>query len=119
VTKPAGNGSSLKFHADPIHVRSFEADDNTQGCSRKKTEDIRAWLEYQPEKVLFATDAFLFSPEVGWEEVGWLSSKTGREALAIALTGMMRDGQITRARGRLSLARMVMRENAAGLDGIK
>jgi uncharacterized protein len=80
--------------------------------------NIRAWLERQPEKVLFATDAFLFSREVGWEETGWLSNKTGREALAIALTGMMRDGEITRARAS-ELARMVMHDNAARLYGIK
>ena len=85
---------------------------------RDLAENIRAWLEHQPEKVLFATDAFLFSPEIGWEEVGWLSNKTGREALAIALTGMMRDGEITRPRAS-ELARMVMRDNAAGLYGIK
>ena len=81
-------------------------------------ENLRVWLERQPEKVLFGTDAFLFSPEVGWEEVGWLSNKTGRDALALALTGMMRDGHITRARAS-QLARMVMRDNAAGLYGIK
>jgi uncharacterized protein len=80
--------------------------------------NIRTWLERQPEKVLFATDAFLFSREVGWEETGWLSNKTGREALAIALTGMMRDGEITRARAS-ELARMVMHDNAAKLYDIK
>jgi predicted TIM-barrel fold metal-dependent hydrolase len=85
---------------------------------RELAENIRAWIERQPEKVLFATDAFLFSPEVGWEEVGWLSNTTGREALAIALTGMMRDGEITRARAS-ELARMVMRDNAAKLYELK
>ena len=85
---------------------------------RELAENLRSWLERQPEKVLFGTDAFLFSPEVGWEEVGWLSNKTGREALALALTAMMRDGHITRARAS-QLARMVMRENAATLYGIK
>ena len=81
-------------------------------------ENLRVWLERQPEKVLFATDAFAFSPEVGWEEVGWLSNRTGRDALAIALTAMMRDGEITRPRAS-ELARMVMRDNAATLYGIK
>jgi predicted TIM-barrel fold metal-dependent hydrolase len=81
-------------------------------------ETLRGWLELAPEKVLFGTDAFVMTPEVGWEEVGWLTNRTGREALAIALTGMLRDGDITRARAS-QLARMVMHDNAAGLYGIK
>jgi predicted TIM-barrel fold metal-dependent hydrolase len=79
---------------------------------------LRGWLELAPEKVMFATDAFALTPEVGWEEVGWLSNRTGRQALALALTAMMRDGEITRLRAS-ELARMVMRENAARLYGIK
>jgi predicted TIM-barrel fold metal-dependent hydrolase len=79
---------------------------------------LRGWLELAPQKVMFATDAFVLTPEVGWEEVGWLSNRTGREALALALTGMLRDGEITRARAS-ELARMVMRDNAATLYGIK
>jgi hypothetical protein len=78
---------------------------------------IRRWLEFAPEKVLFATDAFVLTPEVGWEEVGWLSARTGREALALALTGMLRDGEITRACAS-ELARMVLRGNAARLYGM-
>jgi predicted TIM-barrel fold metal-dependent hydrolase len=81
-------------------------------------QTLRGWLELAPEKVMFATDAFVLTPEVGWEEVGWLSNKTGRDALALALTAMMRDGEITRARAS-ELARMVMRDNAARLYGIK
>ncbi len=84
---------------------------------RDLSETIRRWLEFAPEKVLFATDAFALTPEVGWEEVGWLSARTGRDALALALTGMLRDGEITRARAS-ELARMVLRENAARLYGI-
>jgi hypothetical protein len=79
---------------------------------------IRRWLEFAPERVLFATDAFALTPAVGWEEVGWLSARTGRDALALALTGMMRDGEITRARAS-ELARMVLRENAARLYGMR
>jgi hypothetical protein len=71
-----------------------------------------------PEKVLFGTDAYPSTATVGWEETGWLANKTARLALAIALTGMMRDGQITRARAS-ELARMVMRENAVNLYGLK
>lgn len=79
---------------------------------------LREWLEFAPDKVLFGTDAFAMTPEVGWEEVGWLSNQTGRKALALALTGMLRDGEITRERAS-ELARMVLRENAAKLYGIK
>src|SRR5205085_205121 len=80
-------------------------------------QTLRGWLELAPEKVMFATDAFVLTPEIGWEEVGWLSNRTGRDALAVALTGMMRDGEITRARAS-ELAHMVMRDNAARLYGI-
>jgi hypothetical protein len=52
--------------------------------------------------------------EIGWEESGYANAATGREALALALTGMMNDGEITRERA-LELARMVMRENAMKL----
>jgi hypothetical protein len=79
---------------------------------------IREWLEYVPEKVLFATDAYPYMAEMGWEESGWIAARTGRRALAIALTGMMRDGEITRARAS-QLARMVLRDNARSLYGIQ
>ncbi len=75
---------------------------------------LRDLLEYEPEKVLFGTDASPATPEVGWEESAWMTNKTAREALAIALTGMVRDGDITRERAS-ELAQMVMRENAVKL----
>jgi predicted TIM-barrel fold metal-dependent hydrolase len=79
---------------------------------------IREWLELVPEKVMFATDAYPYSPEMGWEESGWIAARQGRLALTIALTGMTRDGEITRARA-LELAKMVLRENALSLYGLK
>jgi len=79
---------------------------------------LRDLLEYEPEKVLFGTDASPATPEVSWEESAWMTTKTAREALAIALTGMMQDGDITRERAS-ELARMVMRENAIKLYGLK
>jgi hypothetical protein len=79
---------------------------------------IRSWLEFMPEKVLFGTDAYPLTTTIGWEEIGWLTTKSAREALAIALTGMMQDGEITRGRAS-ELARMVMRENAINLYGLK
>jgi hypothetical protein len=51
---------------------------------------------------------------LSWDVVGWLSAWTGRQALAMALTGMMRDGEITRPRAE-EIATMVMRTNAARL----
>lgn len=86
---------------------------------RDVSESIRAWLEYVPEKVLYATDAYPFAPpESGWEEAAYIGDKTGREALGIALTGMLRDGEITRERAN-ELARMVLRDNARKLYGLK
>jgi predicted TIM-barrel fold metal-dependent hydrolase len=78
---------------------------------------IREWLSFVPEKVLFATDAYPFSDELGWEETAMLGASRGREALGLALTEMLRDGTITRDRAK-QLARMVMRENAAKLYGL-
>ncbi|HXA64372.1 MAG TPA: amidohydrolase family protein [Bryobacteraceae bacterium] len=75
---------------------------------------IREWLEYAPERVMFATDAYPFSEEMYWEEAGWVAATTGRQALGLALTEMMRDGEITRARA-IEIAHMVLRDNARKL----
>jgi predicted TIM-barrel fold metal-dependent hydrolase len=80
-------------------------------------ETLREWLSFIPEKVLFATDAYPFSDELGWEESGWIAARRGREALGIALTRMMRERTISRQRA-TELARMVMRENARKLYGL-
>jgi hypothetical protein len=83
---------------------------------RELSETLRNWMEFYPDKVLFGTDAFSFGPEVDWGEVAWLSNTTARQALALALTGMMNDGEIDRARA-MELARMVLHDNAAKLYG--
>ncbi|HEY6804586.1 MAG TPA: amidohydrolase family protein [Pyrinomonadaceae bacterium] len=85
---------------------------------RALSEVLRSWLETYPDRILFGTDSFSFGPSVDWPELGWLSNYTGRTALAMALTGMMNDGEITRERA-LELARMVLRENAIKLYGLK
>lgn len=72
---------------------------------------LRQWLGEWPEKILFGSDAFDGGAAQGWEQVAWVGSTTARQALAIALTGMLRDGEISRRRAE-QLARMVMRENA-------
>jgi hypothetical protein len=78
---------------------------------------LRQWLGEWPEKVLFGSDAFDGGVEQGWEQIAWVGTTTARRALAIALTGMMRDGEITRDRAQM-LARMVLRENAAAVYGL-
>lgn len=83
---------------------------------RELSEILRNWLESYPDKVLFGTDAFSFGPAVDWGELAWLSNTSARQALALALTGMMNDGEITREHAG-ELARMVLRENAIKLYG--
>jgi hypothetical protein len=75
---------------------------------------LRNWLEQYPDKVLYGSDAFTFGPDAGWELGAWLAETTARRALGLALTGMMRDGEITKARAE-EIATMVLRANAAGL----
>ncbi len=75
---------------------------------------LREWLETFPDKVLFATDGYPYTPGLGWEEATWLAARNERRALGLALTGMQRDGEITPARA-AELARMVLRGNAETL----
>ena len=82
------------------------------------SKTIRAWLEFYPEKVLFGTMAHRVSTLIDWEELAWLSTNSARNALAIALTEMMNDGQISRSRA-LELAEMVLRTNAIRLYNFK
>jgi predicted TIM-barrel fold metal-dependent hydrolase len=78
---------------------------------------LRKWLGEWPEKVMFGSDAFDGGLEQGWEQVAWVGSTTARRALGIALTAMMKDGDITRDRAE-QLARMVLRENAVSVYGL-
>ena len=75
---------------------------------------LRDWLTLYPEKVLFGTDAFASGPDAGWELSAWLASTTARQALGMALTGMMQANEVTRARAQ-EIATMVLRTNAARL----
>ncbi len=75
---------------------------------------LRAWLVRWPDKVLFGTDAFDGGPAQGWDAGAVVATTTARRALAMALTAMLRDGDIDRARAR-TLARMVLRDNAVAL----
>ena len=76
---------------------------------------LRAWMSTYPEKVMFGSDAFAGNPDAtGWDEGAWVATTNARSALAMALTGMMADGEIDRP-GAERLARMVLRENAMRL----
>ena len=79
---------------------------------------LRAWLTRWPDKVLFGTDAFEGGPDQGWEQGALVAATTARRALGIALTALMRDGEIDAARARV-LARMVLRDNAVSLYHLK
>jgi uncharacterized protein len=81
---------------------------------RAVAQVLREWLEFAPDKVLFATDAYPYSDEVGWEQAGWIANDTGRLALGLALTGMLNDGEITRDRA-FEVAHLVLHDNAAKL----
>ena len=81
---------------------------------RDLSETLRLWLWAFPEKVLFGTDAFTMTALRGWEEMTWLATRSGREALALALTQMIAAGDITRPRAE-EVARMVLRDNAIRL----
>ncbi len=82
--------------------------------ARELSDIVREWLTLYPEKVLVGTDAFAFGGNIGWAEVAWVSATTARRALAMALSGMMADGEISRARA-AELARMALRDNAIAL----
>ncbi len=75
---------------------------------------LREWLELFPDKVLFGTDGYPFTSSLGWEESSWIANRNAREALGLALTGMVADREITRSRAQ-QLAGMVMSGNAQHL----
>jgi uncharacterized protein len=78
---------------------------------------LREWLELVPEKVLFGTDGYPYTDTLDWPESTWIASRDAREALGIALTGMVSDGEISKARA-FELAHLVLRGNAASLYGL-
>jgi predicted TIM-barrel fold metal-dependent hydrolase len=75
---------------------------------------LRDWLSQFPEKILFGTDAVSFGPGLGWEMSAWIASTTARQALSIALSGMIQSNEISRSRAK-EIATMVMRTNAGNL----
>lgn len=100
---------------------------NLEVSARSLSEMIRKALELFPDRLLFGTDAhtdddeaFLCSvpvqpnPLAGWEEKAWVADRTSRRALAIALSQLLEDGDVTAARAE-ELAVMVMRANSIAL----
>jgi uncharacterized protein len=79
---------------------------------------IREWLEWFPEKVLYGTDLAPGPPQMDWDVIGYSTNLSARRALAIALTGMVNDREITREHA-LEIARMVLRGNAVKLYGLE
>jgi uncharacterized protein len=115
----AGAGAFTKYANYLLMKPNVYADFSEQTwliSTRKLSENIRDLLEWYPEKVMFGTDLYPNTPEINWEEIGWQTTQSAREALAIALTGMIQDGEITRERA-LELARMALHDNAARLYG--
>jgi hypothetical protein len=80
----------------------------------KLADVLREWFLQYPEKVLFGTDASPLGPDLGWEVVAWMGTTTTRAALGIALSTMMRNGEVTRDRAQ-QIATMVMRTTAGKL----
>jgi uncharacterized protein len=84
---------------------------------RELSDVLRNWLEVSSDKVLFGTDGFELDPDMpflDWEEFTWIETRSAREALALALTEMMRDNEITHGEAS-DIARKVLRENAVKL----
>ncbi len=77
---------------------------------------LREWLETFPDKILFGTDGYPFTDALGWEESAWIAARHARIALALALTGMLRDGEISRPQA-ITLADQVLHSNADRLYG--
>jgi len=114
-----GAGAFTKYMSYLMMKPNVYADFSEQTwliSTRALSRVVREWLEWYPEKVMFGTDLYPNTPEINWEEIGWQTTQSGREALAIALTGMMEDKEITRERA-LELAHMVLHDNAAKLYG--
>jgi uncharacterized protein len=81
---------------------------------RRLAEVLRDWIEWYPEKILYGTDLYPGSGAYDWEEIGWQTNQTAREALGIALTELIHDGRIDLPRAN-KIAQMVLRENAVKL----
>ncbi|WP_263385139.1 amidohydrolase family protein [Granulicella arctica] len=75
---------------------------------------LREWLETYPEKVLFGTDGYPLSDAMGWEEATWIANRNGRQALSMALTGMVEDHEVSPGRA-AEIAHKVLHDTASTL----
>ena len=78
---------------------------------------FKEWLTFYAEKILFGTDAAIFSDLAGAEETYWLATEGGRQALALALSEMVQEGRCDEAEA-LHMAHLVLHDNAAKLYGL-
>jgi predicted TIM-barrel fold metal-dependent hydrolase len=84
---------------------------------REVSDVLRSWLEISSDKVLFGTDGFEIDPDMpflNWEELSFMGTPSARQALAITLTAMMSDNEITHEEA-LDISRKVLRETAIKL----
>ena len=80
---------------------------------------LRKYFLFAPEKVLFGTDASNYPSVPGGADVQHLMlSRATRDALYLALAGLVRDGVIEETRA-IDMGRGVLRENARRLYGWK
>jgi hypothetical protein len=99
------------------------ADVSVQDLVRSPTElseSLRRWFELAPERVCFATDAASDPsvPQLRWPELTYLGADTTRSALSLALSRMVNEGLVTRARA-VEIGRGVLRDNCAALHGLQ
>jgi predicted TIM-barrel fold metal-dependent hydrolase len=84
---------------------------------RELVERLRIYLIYSPSSVLFGTDVSSFPSVPGGPEVQHIVlSKKLREALNLALAGMVQDGLMT-VEEAISVGRGILHENAERLYG--
>lgn len=80
---------------------------------------LRKYLLFAPEKVLYGTDAASYPSVPGGADVPHLMlSRATRDALYLALAGLVRDGVFDQERA-IEVGRGVLRENARRLYGWK
>ncbi|HET7205098.1 MAG TPA: amidohydrolase family protein [Terriglobales bacterium] len=78
---------------------------------------LKNWFEIFPEKVLFGSDCFPYSREIGVPETYWVSVRTARVSAAAALAQMVSENEVSEARA-LEIARDYFHDSSAKLFGL-